>query len=77
LYPNPAHNLLYLKSNGNPSENLLYQIIDVNGRAIADGKLSNKSYEKEIRINSLPAGVYLLQISDSKEVIGQLRFVKM
>ncbi len=77
LYPNPAKNILYVRGNGNLSENLQYQLIDVNGRIIKEGFLSDGNAETKIGINSLPSSVYLLRISNSKEIITQLRFIKI
>jgi hypothetical protein len=77
LYPNPANTTLYLKSNSIKLANLSYRIIDIHGIVMKEGILTAGSMESVIDINSLPASVYLLQLSDSKEVIKQLRFVKM
>jgi hypothetical protein len=76
LYPNPANNILYLRMDGKQSANLQYQIIDVNGRIIKEGILSDGNIESEIGLNSIPSSVYLLRISKSKEIIKQLRFIK-
>jgi len=77
LYPNPANNILYLKSNNYLSENLQYQIIDVDGRIVKEGFLPGGNTESEIRIHSIPSAVYLLQINNSNEILQQLRFIKM
>jgi hypothetical protein len=76
LYPNPANNILYLKSNGTLNNNLQYQIIDVNGRIIKEGILPDGNAESEIGIGSIPASVYILQISNSKGILKQFRFIK-
>jgi hypothetical protein len=77
VYPNPANNILYLRSNGNLNENLQYQIIDVNGRIRKEGILSDGNTESEIGISSIPSSVYVLRISNSKGIIKQLRFIKI
>jgi hypothetical protein len=60
-YPNPTTDDLFLHINVN--EKLVYQLVDLNGKAIADGKLTYPiSY---IPMQSVSAGMYLLQIFDS------------
>jgi hypothetical protein len=78
LFPNPASDNLYLTCN---SENIpayvTYQIIDLNGRIIKKGSLSNLEKESIIDINLIPASVYLLQLHNPNGSIELIRFVKL
>jgi len=77
LYPNPANEFLYVKSNRSIDENNYYQIINMDGRILSEGQLPFGSTETRINIGSLPASVYLIRISHSNETNHQLRFVKI
>ncbi|MBE0639535.1 MAG: CotH kinase family protein [Bacteroidales bacterium] len=77
IYPNPAKNLLSIISNEILTGDLHYQIIDLSGKIVITGTFSAGSNATEILISSLSPSVYLLQITDQKEAVQQLRFVKM
>jgi hypothetical protein len=77
LYPNPANTTLFLKSSSGNLANLSYRIIDMHGVVMKEGMLAGGSKESSTGIHSLPASVYILQLSNSKDVIKQLRFIKM
>jgi hypothetical protein len=69
IYPNPANNLLYIKTEGLHAENIL--IYDVNGQLVA-----KQAFTPEIDIHNLTPGVYLLEVT-SKEGEARKRWVKM
>jgi len=77
LFPNPANNTLFLRSNKHFGSNLNYQIINIEGQIVGEGKLAEGNKEAAIGIQSIPPSVYLLRLRNSKEVIKQLRFIKM
>jgi hypothetical protein len=77
LYPNPANSILYIRSNENLPASLQYQVMDVNGRIVLEGVLPGGKPETVIGIGSIPPSVYLLRISDSKDVPKLFRFVKI
>ncbi len=56
LYPNPTRGLLYLKSNGTGS----YQIVDRMGKALQSGAI--KSERELIDLSELSAGIYFIKI---------------
>ncbi|MBK7212929.1 MAG: CotH kinase family protein [Bacteroidales bacterium] len=77
LYPNPASTDLYLTNKNNKSlAKLSYQVIDLNGRIIKSGKLISSASIAQIDIQSLPASLYLLRITDNKGMSQTLRFMK-
>lgn len=76
IYPNPAKENLYLVYNGNKSfTDLRYRLIDMNGRVVKEGLLSQSGREL-IDINSIPSAVYVICLYDSRGPIDQFRFVK-
>ncbi|MEI2422381.1 T9SS type A sorting domain-containing protein, partial [Arthrospira platensis SPKY2] len=77
IFPNPARNVISLISNEILTGDLHYQIIDLRGKIVLNGTLPAGSSATEIQINSLIPSVYVLQITDQKETIQQLRFVKI
>jgi len=77
LFPNPANSTLFLRSNKYFGSNLNYQIINIEGQIVGEGKLAEGNKEAAIGIQSIPPSVYLLRLRNSKEVIKQLRFIKM
>jgi hypothetical protein len=77
VYPNPANSILYLKSKDNLSGDLQYQIIDVNGRVVKEGRLAGGNNQSIIDIKAVPSSVYLLRIFNSNGLMEQIRFVKI
>jgi hypothetical protein len=77
LFPNPANNTLFLRSNKDFGSDLNYQIININGHIVAEGKLAKGNKEASIGIHAIPPSVYLLRLRNAKEAFKQLRFVKI
>jgi hypothetical protein len=77
LYPNPAKENLHLVNSGNKTyTDARFSIIDMNGRVLKEGILSESGRESVINISSIPSAVYMIRIYDAKGTIGQFRFVK-
>ena len=77
VYPNPAKSNLYLYNNSDRNyANATYEVVDLNGRIILQGVLSETEKQTVIDIHSLAASAYLLRIRDSKNAPQQFRFVK-
>jgi hypothetical protein len=68
LYPNPASNLIYIKTEGLHPETIT--IYDAAGR-----KINTMPYAPEVDIHNLSAGVYLMEIN-SLEGVARKRWVK-
>jgi len=62
IYPSPAHNLVNLQVNGNALNNTTARILDVDGRTRV--QFTVVSGGQTIDVQSLPAGMYFLQLSD-------------
>ena len=64
VYPNPTTRVLQLEGLSRPAK---YQVIDMQGSVVLQGRVS-----REIRVESLPAGTYLLQVNGYEST----RFIK-
>ena len=60
VYPNPARDRIFVR-NSRSIKNV--SVVDMSGRSIIS---VNRNYERGIDVNSLPAGVYLVNIQDDK-----------
>ena len=60
IYPNPANNILYIKTNKNFGKVTL-SLIDINGRQVLS-KNVNLLDEVELNISALQSGIYILNI---------------
>jgi hypothetical protein len=65
IYPNPARDELFI--NYSNIDHLLFKIVDITGKEMMNGKLSNT---KSVDISGIPAGVYfvLLESEDIKAI---------
>jgi hypothetical protein len=77
VYPNPASHVLHIRNDGNRSEPLHYEVMDMSGRILDEGQLPGGKRESEIGIGSLPSSLYILRLSNSREMVKQFRFVKI
>jgi hypothetical protein len=68
IYPNPAGNLIYIKTEGLHPETIT--IYDAAGR-----KINTMPYAPEVDIHNVSAGVYLMEIN-SLEGVARKRWVK-
>lgn len=73
VYPNPANELVSVINNLNSVENFEYSIIDLTGRIIRKG---NSTFDKEINIENLSKGNYIIQIVTESGQIFNNKLVK-
>ena len=74
VYPNPANDLLFIKSNStSPSAKISYSIIDMYGNLISENKINAA---ESIDISNLSNGVYFISIRD-EGTISTNRFIKI
>ena len=71
VYPNPVKTHLTVKSNNDISYSK-YQILDLNGKVVSEGTLSNAS---TIDVQTISDGIYLLKLFSDKRV-AMCKFVK-
>lgn len=76
VYPNPSSGIFNLVLN-QTSENLRFEIMDVNGCLIFTGSKNNQTESIEIDASILPAGVYFVRLYSGIAKIGIRRMVKL
>ncbi len=74
VYPNPTTNLLMLEVKNYGLENLEYQLFDLNGRLIADEKISAET--TTISMEQYPSAVYLLKVVNNNKEIKTFKILK-
>ena len=62
IFPNPAQNDVRLALEGLAEAQATYSILDINGRKVAQGMVDVYDGFGHIALNSLPNGVYVLQV---------------
>lgn len=60
IYPNPARELIYIRG---INESLNYQIFDITGKLVINGKLNNDS--EYINVSTLNNGVYFIKVKNT------------
>lgn len=72
IYPNPAQSEINFKSNNfNLIENTNYNIVDITGKVVADGTISNR----KVDVSRLNSGLYFVNI-DANGLKQTLKFIK-
>lgn len=62
VFPNPTSNILYIKREGNFNESFAIQLMQIDGKQVAQYTWENTSDKIEIPTSHLPIGLYLLVI---------------
>lgn len=73
IYPNPATDLLNIKTDGSNAINAI-QIVDLNGRQIVTKTFDNVA-DAQIDVNDLSAGMYLINITSGDQTVTK-KFLK-
>ena len=72
IYPNPSHNSFNVKLDDNlVIENNSYEIIDMSGRVIQNGKFQTSDYY--VNSENLTSGIYFLRLEEGKY---NVKFIK-
>lgn len=74
IFPNPAQNDVRLALEGLSEAQATYSILDINGRKVAHGSVEVYDGFGYIALNSLPNGVYVLQVQ-AHDVLHQTKLV--
>lgn len=69
MYPNPVEDILFIEFNS--TRDIAYEVLDMNGRVLINGKLENW----QIDFSPLSTGVYIMKVSDGNKTITR-RVVK-
>lgn len=77
-FPNPASEELFFSIQSNENQLLYYQIVDVNGKLIADHSMHIHSgnYIEKIDVSHFKSGIYLLKIFNKDGFAQSKRFLK-
>ncbi|MBI9054493.1 MAG: T9SS type A sorting domain-containing protein [Bacteroidales bacterium] len=73
-YPNPTVDNLILEIANYESDNLTYQLVDVNGKLIQTKKITVN--ETDIYMNNCAVGVYFLKLSSNCNPIKTFKIIK-
>ncbi|MBA4302813.1 MAG: hypothetical protein C0424_01155 [Sphingobacteriaceae bacterium] len=74
IFPNPAQNDVRLALEGLNEAQATYCILDINGRKVAQGSVEVHDGFGHIALNSLPNGVYVLQVQ-AQDTLHQTKLV--
>jgi hypothetical protein len=78
LFPNPAHDRVELVFGIGGGSNIQIALIDITGRQVFSKRLSTVSsgaHREMLDLNGIPAGTYLMRISDERGASGVQRLV--
>jgi len=76
IYPNPAQNQLHISNLSNSNSELMYEIIDISGKMVKNGKLSN-SFNSIISIEELNSGSYFIRLIKPDGIVDFQKFQKL
>jgi hypothetical protein len=74
IYPNPTSDYVMLKISDTALYNLSYHLIDINGKAISNGSLTNG--DTQINMQQLPVGMYILKVSQNNQELKTFKIIK-
>jgi hypothetical protein len=74
VYPNPATDFVKLKIENYETDNLKYQLYDINGSLLLDNKV--ESNETSIIMSNYLPSTYFLKISDKNKVVKTFKIIK-
>jgi hypothetical protein len=74
LYPNPAHNELFIEIDGNEMEDVSIELIDVIGRVLLVAPFPGTQHRLDISV--LPPGMYMLKVLQKEKITNSLKFIK-
>jgi hypothetical protein len=72
LFPNPAENTFLIKLSEKQSVNIGFNILNIQGKILKSGTITAGNNKKEVNIQDIPHGVYLVEIH-SKRIIFQTK----
>jgi serine protease AprX len=63
VFPNPASRVIHIWYNEDAQEGNLYEIIDVAGRKVQEGRIfASSQHQAEVNVGRLPAGTYIILV---------------
>lgn len=73
-YPNPTTNFLFLRIEGFNSENMSFQLLDMNGRLLLNKQIED--IETTIPMSEYVSATYFLHISENKINVKTFKIIK-
>lgn len=73
-YPNPATNYFTIEASTYTDRALSYQLMDINGRFLIEGKIGKS--RTQVDVSNLSLALYLLIISDNGKQIKTIKIIK-
>ncbi len=73
-YPNPTSDYVMLKISDHALDNLSYHLIDINGKAISNGRIING--DTQINMHQLAIGMYLLKVNQNNQELKTFKIIK-
>ena len=73
-FPNPTQSTVNLKVENRGTENLVYQMFDINGKQLLTQKINGSL--SVVPMQTLAAGTYLLSVSDAQKTIKTFTIIK-
>lgn len=73
-YPNPTSDYIILKISDNALDYLSYKLFDVNGKAIANGNITNA--DTRIKMQQLALGMYILKVLQNNTELKAFKIIK-
>lgn len=74
-YPNPVLNSLKVTWTDSNSVEAI-SIYDLTGRKVLETTVQKESLEKELYLEALPSGVYVMMVKNNTTIIGQYKIIK-
>lgn len=74
VYPNPASDFLTVKAENYDTDNLSYQLFDINGKLLESKKADGS--ETQIEMKNLVPAIYFLKAIENKEEIKTFKIIK-
>ena len=65
VHPNPTNNLLNLTWTGEQMEQM--KVLDINGKIVLEREVENDAFNLQLDVSMLPAGVYLIELSNGSQ----------
>ncbi|GAA3627957.1 T9SS type A sorting domain-containing protein [Flavivirga jejuensis] len=73
-FPNPTSDYIVLKISDSALNNLNYELYDINGKAMAIGKITNS--DTQINMLQLAIGMYVLKINQNNQELKTFKIIK-
>jgi hypothetical protein len=73
-YPNPTNDILFLSIENGLSQELTYQLIDLQGKLIENNVIKNNT--TEIKLAHLEKAIYFLNITENNKSIKTFKIIK-